>query len=297
MTKQIEVNEWHWYKILYTPGPNEGNAENYSPLKVVARAMANQLGFHAAGKWLPMGQCEVLGWMADPFRPQTEAMKEAEAGRLSTQFEPLPRVEYNQDSFPEPTPMVFTLPGDPPVPPYNLVNVKPESVIFRSQSEYLNSYGHCPACSSEQLDGGFIQVEEDYCTQSVQCCDCSAEWIDQYKLSGYSPTKDPVPKLPLPTIEKAMPILRVNAPGWYDDNDFVHWLNSKGVATWHLANGHEGEPHEYSDVFTLYGGPNEGSDYPNGIPWWAWNELRALVQEKFGTEEIQCLVWISNLDG
>lgn len=96
-----------------------------------------------------------------------------------------------------------------------------------------------------------------------------------------------------PTIANPGKLLRIAAPQWYTDREFIRWLNSSGTATWHEG----GEPSEMSDVFTHYC-QGEGSDYPStktnpGIPEKIWAEISALATEHFG-EHAECLVWISN---
>jgi|GEM_PF-2478406 hypothetical protein len=98
-----------------------------------------------------------------------------------------------------------------------------------------------------------------------------------------------------------MPLLRLNAPAWYDDPEWIEWINSKGVATWHSGRTLDGrrQPNEYSDVFTQYVGPFEGSDYPGtpdepGIPDHIWMEIARIVADKY-TENTEVLLWVSNL--
>lgn len=93
-----------------------------------------------------------------------------------------------------------------------------------------------------------------------------------------------------------MPILRVDAPAWYEDEGFLLWLNGRGTATWHIAGD---DPGEGSDAFFTFSGDG-GSDYPGdderpGIPQEIWEHLEFMVAEKFGWGS-EVLVWVSNLD-
>jgi len=106
---------------------------------------------------------------------------------------------------------------------------------------------------------------------------------------------------------KPNPLVRINAPSFFRDTNFVRWLNSpeSRAATWH-ARGNE--PAEDSDVFIHYGGADwknntfnaEGSDYPDlptrpGIPEAIYALIAEAVAEATGSMENEALVWISNL--
>jgi hypothetical protein len=63
-----------------------------------------------------------------------------------------------------------------------------------------------------------------------------------------------------------MRLVRIDAPEWYQREDWMAWLNNRTPmnhpATWHV----EGEkPNEYSDVFFTFC-QGEGSDYGEGKP-------------------------------
>jgi len=92
-----------------------------------------------------------------------------------------------------------------------------------------------------------------------------------------------------------MPLVRINAPAFYKDADFLRWLNSPGVATWHHAGA---VVDEYADVFFTYS-DGDGSDAPTGsdqrpaIPAHIWEQVVALVAPQVDGGE--CLIWLSNL--
>lgn len=106
---------------------------------------------------------------------------------------------------------------------------------------------------------------------------------------------------------KPNPLVRINAPSFFRDTNFVRWLNSpeSRAATWH-ARGNE--PAEGSDVFIHYGGAEwkgdkfyaESSDYPGsperpGIPEPIMALIAEAVRAATGSAETEALVWISNL--
>jgi hypothetical protein len=93
-----------------------------------------------------------------------------------------------------------------------------------------------------------------------------------------------------------MPLVRIDAPEWYEREDWMEWLNNRTPmnhpATWHV----EGEkPNEYSDVFFTYCVDEGGSDYGEGkpsIPDDIWHQIEALIKAQ---DIDECLVWVSNL--
>lgn len=98
-----------------------------------------------------------------------------------------------------------------------------------------------------------------------------------------------------------MPLVRINAPDWYEREDFMKWLNHRGEFNWaHPATWHcSGQPpSDYSDVFITFD-EGSGSDAPTteddlrpSIPEDIWKMIVAAVK----AEKIdECLVWISNL--
>lgn len=90
-------------------------------------------------------------------------------------------------------------------------------------------------------------------------------------------------------------VVRINAPAWFDDPEFLKWLNRPGTATWHRSGT---EPGDYSDVFFTFC-QGEGSDYPGsedpGIPEEIWQHLEFIIAEQHGWDA-EVLVWVSNLE-
>lgn len=101
-----------------------------------------------------------------------------------------------------------------------------------------------------------------------------------------------------------LPIIKFNVPEWYKDRDFLTFLNSSRVATWHRQYC---KPDEYSDVFLTYC-QGEGSDayYPSDepeefgdtnhadvIPDRYWRVVCAYCATN-GIEE--ALIWLTNLE-
>lgn len=56
---------------------------------------------------------------------------------------------------------------------------------WATQKEYLALPGTCPACSSCDIVGDSIVVEENEVYQRVSCSVCNAVWMDIYKLIAY----------------------------------------------------------------------------------------------------------------
>lgn len=107
-----------------------------------------------------------------------------------------------------------------------------------------------------------------------------------------------------------MPLVRINAPEFFEREDFQEFLNravdpdtDDTTATWHQS----GEPNDYSDLFVTYDN-GEGSDaLPPGsrpeetapefsdlnlIPQGIWDEICEEMDER-GVDH--ALLWISNL--
>jgi len=92
-----------------------------------------------------------------------------------------------------------------------------------------------------------------------------------------------------------MPLVRINAPEFYRNKQWLEWLNHKRTATWH---GKAKKPHEYSDVFFTYC-DGDGSDAPAspddprpGIPKAIWKKIKTAIEAEVSGE---CFVWVSNL--
>jgi len=43
--------------------------------------------------------------------------------------------------------------------------------------------GKCPICGSEQIDGGFINIEGVEAVQEMTCTECGASWDEVYTFS------------------------------------------------------------------------------------------------------------------
>lgn len=74
------------------------------------------------------------------------------------------------------------------MPFYKLYKWGAENMALTDE-EYTNKKGlTCPNCyKTEGVDvWGGIHVEGDIAWQEVSCSICNADWMDEYKLSGYS---------------------------------------------------------------------------------------------------------------
>jgi Zn finger protein HypA/HybF involved in hydrogenase expression len=61
----------------------------------------------------------------------------------------------------------------------------PEHLTRKQRREYVKEkYGHCPYCGSDDIEGGFIEVNDNYCWQPITCNNCEKEWNDLYTLTG-----------------------------------------------------------------------------------------------------------------
>jgi len=97
------------------------------------------------------------------------------------------------------------------------------------------------------------------------------------------------------------PALRICAPQWFEDPDFLNWIkNTPSVATWHNHNSNN-EDSEYMDVFVAVEpcANGEGSDQPGyeyGMPDKYWDQVVQAVKES-GFNEHNCtrhvIVWVS----
>ncbi|MBW3598183.1 MAG: hypothetical protein KY475_13045 [Planctomycetes bacterium] len=57
---------------------------------------------------------------------------------------------------------------------------------------YLEKRGNlCPYCESEQIEGQSIEVNDGFATQEVICLNCSAVWMDEYRLVAVTPSTMP----------------------------------------------------------------------------------------------------------
>jgi hypothetical protein len=83
-----------------------------------------------------------------------------------------------------------------------------------------------------------------------------------------------------------LPLVRINAPEFYRDPQFVAWLNDlqRQQATWHRKGE---QPGEFSDLFFTVD-PPDGSD--SDMPEHLWRQILAAVGQAD-----ECVVWLSNL--
>jgi len=52
----------------------------------------------------------------------------------------------------------------------------------KQKKAYLKNYNKCPHCQSDQIGGGFVEVDGDTACQIVGCNDCDKQWYDIYNL-------------------------------------------------------------------------------------------------------------------
>lgn len=58
---------------------------------------------------------------------------------------------------------------------------------MKTQAEYLKKGGeNCPVCNNDQIEGGFVDVNEGFADQHMTCSDCGAQWVDSYKLFRFT---------------------------------------------------------------------------------------------------------------
>lgn len=97
-----------------------------------------------------------------------------------------------------------------------------------------------------------------------------------------------------------LPILRIHeADVWWADPAFRAWTCHPGTAKWSLGNRGIAP----RDIFTYYTDPFSGSDFEGDpsvdhddrsmIPSYIWREITKMVEQTFGNEATECLVWIS----
>lgn len=106
---------------------------------------------------------------------------------------------------------------------------------------------------------------------------------------------------PMQVVPNFIPLVRINAPEIFVDEQFREWLNEvtangrKGypgdrTASWHWP-GHE--PSEYSDVFMVVDGP-DGSD--SDMPADCWDMIVEAVSRAIPDTYPECIVWLTNVD-
>lgn len=107
--------------------------------------------------------------------------------------------------------------------------------------------------------------------------------------------------LPMQVVPNYLPLVRINAPEIYADDQFAEWLNTVTAngrkelpgfrtASWHWP-GHE--PGEESDIFMLVDGP-DGSD--SDMPEHCWQIILEAVSRAIPNTYPECIVWLTNLD-
>jgi len=89
--------------------------------------------------------------------------------------------------------------------------------------------------------------------------------------------------------------LRINAPEWYQNEEFVRWINSPSntIATWHKPGS---KPNEWSDLCVLVdpGLSGEGSD--ESMPEAIWSQIISICRSNFSPSTgPHITVWISNV--
>lgn len=56
-----------------------------------------------------------------------------------------------------------------------------------TNGEYVSLKGaQCPFCTSTDIEGHEVTINEGKATQPVGCNECDKEWWDEYVLTGYS---------------------------------------------------------------------------------------------------------------
>lgn len=111
-----------------------------------------------------------------------------------------------------------------------------------------------------------------------------------------------------------LPLVRMNAPAWFQRVDFMNWVCAATTATWHkklnitttrggrVSVSKNTSPNDYSDVFFTWSDITSGSDYPGfdneddpGIPDDIWEFICDRLRWELG-ENQEALIWLSNLD-
>lgn len=86
-------------------------------------------------------------------------------------------------------------------------------------------------------------------------------------------------------------LMRINCPEFYEDPDFLDWINGKTgceLLTWHVAGDEAGD---YSDVFLNY--DHGDGAYSEDVPEHIWEEICRLAEEagfEYG------MIWLTNLN-
>ena len=60
------------------------------------------------------------------------------------------------------------------------------------KKDYIKKSGVCcPACGSDEIEGGFVEIDSGHAWQPVGCNECDAEWNDIYNLVDVELTARP----------------------------------------------------------------------------------------------------------
>lgn len=55
----------------------------------------------------------------------------------------------------------------------------------KTQAEYLQSYGQCPYCDSDEIEGDSVEIDGNAAYQQMSCKACERYWKDFYVLAYY----------------------------------------------------------------------------------------------------------------
>ena len=67
-----------------------------------------------------------------------------------------------------------------------------DNTLSQQLATYLAHGGvTCPHCQSEQIEGGFVTVEQGCAFQEVDCHSCNASWVDRYTLTAVQDFQPP----------------------------------------------------------------------------------------------------------
>jgi hypothetical protein len=63
-----------------------------------------------------------------------------------------------------------------------------EQQRLQDEEEALGDPNLCPLCSSDQIEGGPVEIDGNHAAQECSCNECSATWIDTYTRSSITIT-------------------------------------------------------------------------------------------------------------
>jgi len=59
----------------------------------------------------------------------------------------------------------------------------PQKLTKAQKNKYIMSGGNeCPLCGSDDIEGGFVEIDNGGAWQPVSCNQCHAEWSDVYNM-------------------------------------------------------------------------------------------------------------------